>query len=410
MFSLFQIAAAEDSQFSYDGKTEFIKRDASFNSTPPIFTLKIKNALDGADWILGDAYNEPILATGVPANSITIMGNPEATEEQILALLLKRNPNPFLTTSPAELIRLYYVEGAREGIRADLALCQAFKETGYFKFGGDVLPEQNNYCGLGAVGGGIKGAKFITPEMGVRAHIQHLMVYATSEPPKAPIEDPRYELVKTYRKDIFGNVNSWTGLNGKWSVPGTYYGEEILKSLRYALAPNGSQESIDKGNAAVKDDPTNNLAYIYRGIAYFNAKNLSKAEKNFSKSLSIKETWEGYYNRALVYEEQGKRAKAIEDYANALRISPTEYEAWYNRGLNYFALGKYGEAASDFTEALKINPHIAEAAIGKAIAEIKLKQYDAAWADFYKASQINTNNPIVKVNRAILKECCGISY
>jgi hypothetical protein len=43
------------------------------------------------------------------------------------------------------------------------------------------------------VGGGVKGATFKDAEMGVRAHIQHLLAY-TDKKPSTKIIDPRYEL------------------------------------------------------------------------------------------------------------------------------------------------------------------------------------------------------------------------
>ena len=144
LFTIPQFALAEEEKFSYDGKTEFIERDSSFSEKPPIFTDDIKTKLTNADWVLGKAYNEPIITEKMPANEVLILGKAEATKEQMLKLLLKRNENPKLNCSPKELVDLYYAEGEREGIRPDIALCQAYKETGYFKYGGDVLPEQNN--------------------------------------------------------------------------------------------------------------------------------------------------------------------------------------------------------------------------------------------------------------------------
>lgn len=58
-----------------------------------------------------------------------------------------------------ELPKLYVEEAEREGVAADIAFAQAVLETGHFKFGGDVSISQNNFSGIGAVGGGAKGAQ-----------------------------------------------------------------------------------------------------------------------------------------------------------------------------------------------------------------------------------------------------------
>lgn len=158
---------------------------------------------------------------------LTIMGSPIATKEQCLNYLLKRNPFPLISTTPKQLVDYYYLEGGIEGIRPDLAFAQALHETGNFRYGGDVIPWQNNYCGLGTTGKGVKGAWFPTAEIGVRAQIQHLLAYTTTRPPVLEIVDPRYTLVKS--TDKFGQSFTWTDLNGKWAVPGKTYGQMILK-------------------------------------------------------------------------------------------------------------------------------------------------------------------------------------
>jgi len=158
---------------------------------------------------------------------LTIMGEPIATKEQCVDYLLRHNPLPMISTTPEELVDDYYTEAGIEGIRADVAFAQALHETGNFAYGGDVLSVQNNYCGLGTTGNGVKGAWFPTAQIGVRAQIQHLVAYTTTRPPMLDVVDPRYELVK--RSEKFGQSYTWTDLNGKWAVPGKTYGQMILR-------------------------------------------------------------------------------------------------------------------------------------------------------------------------------------
>lgn len=123
------------------------------------------------------------------------------------------------------LAELFLEEGALEGIRGDIAFCQSIKETGWFRYGGQVLPEQNNFAGIGATNNSPvgKGAWFKTARDGVRAQIQHLKAYANKETLVNPCIDPRFGLVT---RGAAGN--QWTGLNGRWAVPGDGYGESIL--------------------------------------------------------------------------------------------------------------------------------------------------------------------------------------
>ena len=61
---------------------------------------------------------------------------------------------PKLTSCTLEqLAEIFLEEGKAEGVRGDVAFAQSLHETGYFKFGGIVLPSQNNYAGIGALNG-----------------------------------------------------------------------------------------------------------------------------------------------------------------------------------------------------------------------------------------------------------------
>ena len=162
-----------------------------------------------------------------------IIGTPLASQEQCVNYLLSVNPNPEISVSPYELVSYYYEEGAREGIRPDVAFAQALKETGFFRYGGTVTPDQNNYCGLGTTSATVKGAYFATSQLGVRAHIQHLLAYASTREPFTPVVDPRYTLVRgVYGTNTLGN---WQDLNGRWAVPGDSYGQSILSMFRAIL-------------------------------------------------------------------------------------------------------------------------------------------------------------------------------
>ena len=103
-------------------------------------------------------------------------------------------------------------------------------ETGYLTFGNLVQPEWHNYCGLGAMDAEHPGERFDTPQLGVRAHIQHLQAYATTEEVKLnkALVDPRYNWVhKTkFIEDIFG-------LTGTWAMDPNYAAkiERILQEM-----------------------------------------------------------------------------------------------------------------------------------------------------------------------------------
>ena len=103
----------------------------------------------------------------------------------------------------------YYIqEAAMENINSDVAFAQMCLETGFLRFGGLVQADFHNYCGLGAMDAEHPGERFETEQLGVRAHIQHLQAYATTQEVQLnnPLIDPRYNWVHKTKlvTDIFG--------------------------------------------------------------------------------------------------------------------------------------------------------------------------------------------------------------
>ena len=218
-------------------------------STPKInqqATAKKSNMLVEKD---GKSY---FLGTELPADykKISIFGEAEATKKQAVAYIKQANPKVRLDCSVEELVDLYWQEAEREEVRPDLALAQSLVETGTYAYGGDVHHKQNNFCGLGTTGGGVKGASFKTPELGVRAHIQHLLAYTQKKRPQTKIVDPRYELAHNIRLER-GLVDTWYGLNGTWAM-GSLYCEKIMATYQKMLAMPGGQAKKDKQDKADK--------------------------------------------------------------------------------------------------------------------------------------------------------------
>lgn len=199
-------------------------------------TMQLFSIPDDIELVDVDDFDAPqnvFVSPTVSTADNSIIGTPIATQQQCVKYLLRNNPHPNLKVSAEEIVAYYYEEGKREGIRPDVAFAQALKETGFFRYGGDVIPEQNNFCGLGTTGGGVKGEFFATPQLGVRAHIQHLLAYSSTRRPTLPIVDPRYGLVR----QAYGSrtLGTWQDLNGRWAVPGRYYGQEILSMFKDIL-------------------------------------------------------------------------------------------------------------------------------------------------------------------------------
>ena len=139
--------------------------DAKDSSEKVKFNKKMLKRVELLD---ASARDIPMTILRESPEDVTILGEAVASRGQMVNFIKKRNAAPKINCTVEELVDYYYEEAGREGIRPDIAICQAIKETGTWNYGGDVVPEQNNYCGLGTTGGGVKGAYFETPQLGVR--------------------------------------------------------------------------------------------------------------------------------------------------------------------------------------------------------------------------------------------------
>jgi hypothetical protein len=149
------------------------------------------------------------------------------TSEIQLIMFLKNNNENALVRFPS-IAQLYRQEALWEGVNYDIAFCQMCLETNFLRFGGAIKPEQNNFAGLGDVAGGPEGTSFRSIQDGVRAHIQMLKAYSTTEPvggPDRPIIAPRFRFIT---RGIAPLVEQ---LSGRWSAD-PQYGAKITALVR----------------------------------------------------------------------------------------------------------------------------------------------------------------------------------
>ena len=137
-----------------------------------------------------------------------------------------------LTCSMNEWVDTVYEESKIEGVRADIVVAQAIKETGYFKFGGELTYKDNNFAGIGVTGASGASESFPTARIGIRAQVQHLKAYGSTQALTQKCVDPRFNLVSR------GSGPSVEELAGRWAYPG--YSTSKYSSLEAAAKSNDS--------------------------------------------------------------------------------------------------------------------------------------------------------------------------
>ena len=107
-------------------------------------------------------------------------------------------------------------EAKAEGVDPVVVFSQAMVETGYLSFGRKVAAEQCNFCGLGAGGADSHGLTFASVREGLRAQVQHLKAYGSTEDLVNPCIDERFGYVAR------GCAPYVESLGGRWATSSTY--------------------------------------------------------------------------------------------------------------------------------------------------------------------------------------------
>lgn len=157
-----------------------------------------------------------------------------ATPGRLTAYLKVRNPA--LEPRFAGVAHHYVRIGDEMGLRWDYAFFQMIVETGSLSFQrgngqpGTVNATQNNFAGLGAVSGRVPGESFADIASGVRAHLQHVQLYA-GERVASPLAE------RTRKVQGWGTLAAWhkrlgrpatfDDLAWKWAPDAPSYGGHI---------------------------------------------------------------------------------------------------------------------------------------------------------------------------------------
>jgi len=195
-----------------------------------ILTRRARAAVVGGVLTLLVLLISPSRAAGAQSGCTPVIGPATTTPGQLAGWFTTTGRQPKLDVSILELATMFVEEGAREGVRGDIAFAQAIVETGYFGFSPSVPPDLHNYSGLGATGGGVRGAAFPDARSGVRAQVQHLRAYAdpslrSAADLRAPLVDPRFRFLVPNPR----TVPCWEQFgSGVWAADPTGYGPRVL--------------------------------------------------------------------------------------------------------------------------------------------------------------------------------------
>lgn len=268
--------------------------------------------------------------TGTADDVTAIMGAAKATAAQMQAYI--RAVNAAVPQSVIDMIPLYISEGKAEGVRGDIAFAQSCLETGNFTFSGSAVTlSQNNFCGMGVTSNGVKGNSFATPQLGIRAQIQHLKAYASTEALRQACVDPRFKYVQRGSAKYVEWLGQKENPQGLGWAAGAGYGEKILRILADVIATQAGGSGTTK--------PSDNLYRVRKSWA--DASSQIGAYSILANAKAMADSHPGY----TVYDSAGKAvypvAEAFVPYTVQVTISDLRIRK--GPGTNYVANGYTGK-------------------------------------------------------------------
>ena len=257
-------------------------------------------AVLGMTLTFGTAYNvKADTSYGTTSTSVqtenmdyNIVSVSEATVEQ--AKQWAKNKGASQTfISLADLYFKYWNECGQ--VNPAIAYVQAAKETNFGKFGGVIDESYKNPCGLKISSGGDNydpkaHQKFSTWDDGVKAHLDHLALYAGAVGyPKSNTTDPRH-----FSK-IKGKAVTVKALGGNWA-PSKTYGDEVNKYYNELISTSDNKSKNMATSPIAKKtiviDPGHNYGGDKGATSTVDGHVYSEVELNMQVSSCLKDELE----------------------------------------------------------------------------------------------------------------------
>jgi tetratricopeptide (TPR) repeat protein len=100
-----------------------------------------------------------------------------------------------------------------------------------------------------------------------------------------------------------------------------------------------------------------------------------------------------YSRRGLAFRNKGELERAIRDFDEAIRLTPSIAEDYHNRGALLAERGDYDLAFEDYRLAIRLNPKASEYYGSRGRAYERKGEQEKAKANFDKARQIRQASP-----------------
>lgn len=159
---------------------------------------------------------------------------------------------------------------------------------------------------------------------------------------------------------------------------------------------------------AIRQYPNTYFVYHKRGIAYMRAGDYPKALEDFNQALSISPSEAStYVNRGQVYGNMNRYDESVADFDKAVWLKPDYAEAYYYRAIAKFNLKRYPEVLEDLTAAVTLKPDYTDAYYRRGLVNLTVGAYANAMDDFKRAVSLEPDNGAAYYNLGLAASKAG---
>jgi len=156
------------------------------------------------------------------------------------------------------------------------------------------------------------------------------------------------------------------------------------------MGPGTYDEAIRSFDRAIQIWPEYAEAYLNRAVVEHDVSQRGPALADLDKALDLDpRSTRAYNERGQIYLENGDPRKAIQEFSKSIQVNPT-LEGYYQRGEAYEKLGEHQKAIADFDAAIGEFREAPYAYRARGVAKRNSGDRDGAAADEEKAQRIET--------------------
>ena len=196
------------------------------------------------------------------------------------------------------------------------------------------------------------------------------------------------------------DINNNSG-NKLWRELDILFGQYVKSDSK-----SGKDEILNKAvtlsNKILNESQNNDQAHFFLAEDALRNRNISVAESELNKAISIKENYYYYAELGKLQYRKGQYNNAINSFRRSCQLNINYAPSRYNLGLSYVKVNKIDQALSSYKQAIAINPNYEQAYLGMARLYKQVRYYNDAIDAFEKVISINPNNVPARMELGVI--------